>query len=168
MPFTGLVDKLMYEIGSLYDAEHRLVHAQREMAARARSAELKSLLEAHVGQTGEQVDRLELIFELLERPVIRITSDAAVGIARDCEEMIVAAGDDFALLDCMIAGIQMQIENFEVTAYRIALATAGSAARNDVAELLTASLEQEQETAERVEALLPQLSPAPQSELLAA
>jgi ferritin-like metal-binding protein YciE len=157
MAFSGLIDKLVYEIGCLHDAEHRLIEMQRPMIASASSMELRSLLESHRGQSGEQIERLEYAFELLGRPVIRITSDAVVGLVRDCKEMFAAIGEDLAMLDSTIAGLQLQIEQYEVTAYRIALATANAIERQDVAGLLAATLAQEEEAANRIMEMMPSL-----------
>src|SRR6476469_8515105 len=66
MPKVATMDELFIEeIRDLYDAEKQLTKALPKMSKAACSLELKDAFDEHLGQTENQVARLERIFALV-------------------------------------------------------------------------------------------------------
>jgi ferritin-like metal-binding protein YciE len=149
---TTLRDLLIDEIRDLYDAERQLVKALPKMAKGATSQELRSLIETHLGETEEQVTRLERAFEMLgEKP----RGKRCEGIAGIIEEGSNLLEEDFdgAVLDAgIIAGAQ-RAEHYEITAYGSVMAWAKQLGENEIAELLSETLEEEKSADEKLSAL---------------
>ena len=61
------------------------------------------------------------------------------------------------VLDCVIASAIVKVEHFEVGCYRGLVAAAKGMERDDLLEILLGNLEQEEETAAKVEAVMPDL-----------
>ena len=67
MANEGLKELYIDELKDLYSAETQLVKALPKMAKRASSDELREGFEEHLDQTKGRVQRLEQIFQALER-----------------------------------------------------------------------------------------------------
>jgi ferritin-like metal-binding protein YciE len=140
------------EIRDLYDAERQLVKALPKMAKGATSDELRTLIETHLGETEEQVKRLERAFEMLgEKP----RGKRCEGIAGIIEEGSNLLEEDFdgAVLDAgIIAGAQ-RAEHYEITAYGSVMAWAKQLGESELADLLSETLEEEKSADEKLSAL---------------
>jgi ferritin-like metal-binding protein YciE len=149
---TTLRDLMIDEIRDLYDAERQLVKALPKMAKGATSEELRTLIETHLGETEEQVARLEKAFEMLgEKP----RGKRCEGMAGIIEEGSNLLEEDFdgAVLDAgIIAGAQ-RAEHYEITAYGSVMAWAKQLGEDDIAELLSETLEEEKSADEKLSAL---------------
>ena len=149
---TTLRDLLIEEIRDLYDAERQLVKALPKMAKGATSEELRTLIETHLGETEEQVNRLERAFEMLgEKP----RGKRCEGIAGIIEEGANLLAEDFdgAVLDAgIIAGAQ-RAEHYEITAYGSVMAWAKQLGENEIADLLSQTLEEEKTADKKLSAL---------------
>jgi ferritin-like metal-binding protein YciE len=133
---------MIEEIRDLYDAERQLVKALPKMAKGASSNDLRSLIETHLGETQEQVKRLERAFEMLdERPRGKHCAGIA-GIIKEGSDLL---DEDFdgAVLDAgIIAGAQ-RAEHYEIGAYGSVIAWARQIGEGEVASLLEETLEEE-------------------------
>ena len=63
MSLATLHDLMIHELKDLYSAERQLVQALPKMARAATSDELRAAFEKHLGETEEQVARIEQIME---------------------------------------------------------------------------------------------------------
>jgi ferritin-like metal-binding protein YciE len=143
---------MIEEIRDLYDAERQLVKALPKMAKGASSDELRSLIEAHLGETHGQVKRLERAFELLdERPRGKHCSGIA-GIIKEGSELLEEDFDGAVLDAGIIAGAQ-RAEHYEMGAYGSVIAWAKQIGEGDVASLLEETLEEEKGADEKLTAL---------------
>ncbi len=69
MAISTLQEKYLTELSHIHDSEHRFVAAQQEMHAKATDPALKAGLEKHIAQTGQQIENLHRVYELLsEKP----------------------------------------------------------------------------------------------------
>jgi ferritin-like metal-binding protein YciE len=57
-------DLFVHQLQDIYYAEKRIVAALPDMIAKATSPELKSALDAHLGQTKNHVRRVEQVFQM--------------------------------------------------------------------------------------------------------
>jgi ferritin-like metal-binding protein YciE len=143
---------MIEEIRDLYDAERQLVKALPKMAKGASSGDLRSLIEAHLGETQGQVKRLERAFSMLdEKP----RGKHCAGIAGIIKEGADLLEDDFdgAVLDAgIIAGAQ-RAEHYEIGAYGSVIAWARQLGESEVASLLEETLEEEKGADKKLSAL---------------
>ena len=140
--FNSLEDLLKHELGDLYDAEHRIHDALPKMVDRATCAKLKKALSEHQAETQQQVQRLEQCFKLLGWEAKRHTCPATKGLLEEGKEILDAKGDS----DVIDAGLIMsaqRVEHYEISAYGTARTHARQLGRDDVAELLQQTLDEE-------------------------
>jgi ferritin-like metal-binding protein YciE len=112
------------------------------MAKAATSSDLREALESHLAETEEQVSRVEQAFELLNESAKTKTCAGMLGIVEEGSELIKEHEKGAALDAGIIAGAQ-RVEHYEIAAYGTIMAWAKALGHNDVADLLSASLEEE-------------------------
>jgi len=147
-----LRELMIEEIRDLYDAERQLVKALPKMAKGASSEELRSLIETHLGETQEQVKRLERAFEMLQEKPRGKHCAGIAGIIKEGSDLL-AEDFDGAVLDAgIIAGAQ-RAEHYEMGAYGSVIAWAKQIGEGDIASLLEETLEEEKGADEKLSAL---------------
>src|SRR5688572_24499476 len=83
------LDDLFYEtLKDIYYAEKALVKALPRMAKAAESDELREAIETHLEETEGQVQRLEQVFELIDKPAKAKTCPAIKGLADEAKEVM--------------------------------------------------------------------------------
>lgn len=140
--FNSMEDLLHDQIEDLYDAEKRLTGALPKMADAAHTPELETAFREHLAETEGHVTRLEEIFRLLGREPKRETCDAMKGLISEGEEMIEAQGNPTVRDAALIAAAQ-RVEHYEMAGYGTARNFAKRCGRDDIAELLQATLDEE-------------------------
>ena len=143
---------MIEEIRDLYDAERQLVKALPKMAKSASSDELRSLIETHLGETQEQVKRLERAFEVLDEEPRGKHCAGIAGIIKEGSDLL---DEDFegAVRDAgIIAGAQ-RAEHYEMGAYGAVIAWAKQIGEGEIASLLEETLEEEKGADEKLSAL---------------
>ncbi len=140
--FESLQDLLIEQVEDLYDAEKRLCDALPKMADAATSPGLQSAFREHLGETRRHVERLERVFQMLDREPSRETCDAMKGLISEGEEMIEAKGDDHVRDAALIAAAQ-RVEHYEIAGYGTARSLATHVGRPDIADVLTQTLDEE-------------------------
>lgn len=144
-------EKLIHDLGDIYDAEHRFLEAQQEMLGQATAKPLKTMLREHIAQTEQQIANLEQVYGLLGKKSKRVKCDAAAGLVTEGEKGMKESAEAPAVRDCVIAGAAAKVEHYEIASYR-GLVTAFHLMNNaPVAELLQANLQQEEDTAVKIE-----------------
>src|SRR6187399_2581076 len=84
MPTEKTLDDLFLDtLKDIYYAEKQILKALPKMAKAAQSPALKAGFEEHLEQTERHVDRLEQVFELLNKPARGKTCDAILGILEE-------------------------------------------------------------------------------------
>ena len=68
MSLSTMDDLFLHEVKDLYDAEKQIVKALPKMIKAVECEELQTALEEHLAVTEKQVERLEEVFSLLEKP----------------------------------------------------------------------------------------------------
>ena len=139
---TTLKSLLIDELRDIYHAERQLVRALPKLAKAATSPDLREALESHLAETEEQVSRVEQAFELLNEAAKTKTCAGMMGIVEEGSELIKESDKGAALDAGIIAGAQ-RAEHYEMAAYGSLMAWARALGHDDVAELLSASLEEE-------------------------
>ena len=139
---TTLKSLLIEELRDIYHAERQLVRALPKLAKAATSSDLREALESHLAETEEQVSRVEQAFEMLNESAKTKTCAGMMGIVEEGSELIKEQDKGAALDAGIIAGAQ-RAEHYEIAAYGSVMAWARALGHDDVAELLSASLDEE-------------------------
>ncbi|WP_353932447.1 DUF892 family protein [Okeanomitos corallinicola TIOX110] len=154
---STLSDKFTYAISMVYDAENRFLESQQMMVQCCQNKQLRSTLENHIRETEQQVRNLEQVFELLGEEPQRITCDAAVGLISDCQKSMLLTADHQELIEPGIAGGQLIIEHLEIAFYHCLIKGAEKMGKSQIVQLLQQNLEQQEQTAKKLEPLMSQL-----------
>jgi ferritin-like metal-binding protein YciE len=147
-----LRDSLVDEIRDLYNAEKQLTKALPKLAKNATSPELRAALESHLGETQEQISRIEQIFELLDETPRGKHCAGMAGIIEEGNDMLEEDAEDAVKDACIIAAGQ-RAEHYEMAAYGTSIAWARALGLEEVATLLETTLEEEKAADEKLSAL---------------
>jgi ferritin-like metal-binding protein YciE len=137
------LEDLFYEtLKDIYYAEKTLVKALPRMAKNANSDELREAFEHHLEETEGQVERLEQVFELIDKPARAKTCEAIKGLTEEAKEVM----KEFKNSDALDAGLlsaAQAVEHYEISRYGTLVAWANRLGLEDAAELLEETLAEE-------------------------
>ncbi len=156
MPLTNAQDLFAYELGDIYDAEHRFLEGQQEMAQKATDQDLERAIQEHIEQTRLHIRNLEMVFEQLGQQPQRQTSHVAQWLVNEAQQSIQEAQND-AIRDCAINAAVIKVEHFEMGSYRSMFTGAQLMGQTEIASLLEQNMRQEEETARIAERSVAQL-----------
>ncbi len=140
---------LLHELKDLYHAEKQLIKALPKVAKKASNPELKDAIEEHLQQTEGHVNRLEQIFEMLGESAKAVTCKGMEGILDEGEETMKMKGTPETLDAAIICSAQ-KVEHYEIASYGSAATWAGMLGRHDIKRLLGQTLQEEEETDEKL------------------
>jgi ferritin-like metal-binding protein YciE len=146
---TTFEGALLHSVTTLFDAEKQLVNALPKLTDRARSPELRHVLERHLDDTRNHVSRLELVFAMLDADHASTRCSGIAGILEDGLKASDAQGSD-AVRDVCIVATAQRAEYFEIAAYSAAVMWAEALGLESVASLLHETLCEEAGAAERL------------------
>lgn len=129
----------------IYFAEKKILTALPKMAKAAHSDALKAAFEKHHTETEGQVERLEQVFELIEKPVRGKTCPAILGLVEEGQEVM----KEFKKSDAHDAGLlsgAQAVEHYEISRYGTLIAWAEQLGMRDAARLLKQNLDEEKKT----------------------
>jgi ferritin-like metal-binding protein YciE len=154
VPIEDIQELYFHYLGDLFDAEHRFLEEQQEMARQATDHDLQKAVEHHVDQTQQHIQNLEQVFQRLGREPRRLRCDAAEGVVSETRKGLQQARND-VMRDCIICAAVIKAENYEMATYRTLLTGTQLIERGDirgeVENLLEQNLWQEEETAQTAE-----------------
>jgi ferritin-like metal-binding protein YciE len=136
----------------IYFAEKQILKALPKMAKAAQSADLSAAFKKHHGETEGQVDRLEQVFALIEKPAKAKTCDAIMGILEESKEIM----DEYKGTDALDAGLlaaAQAVEHYEIARYGTLKAWAAKLGMKEAVRLLDETLQQEHNTDEALTTL---------------
>jgi ferritin-like metal-binding protein YciE len=106
-------------------------------------------MQDHLEQTKGQVERLDRIFEILEKRSSGKTCEGMKGLVEEAQSQLEEI-EKGPVLDCAMIGALQRIEHYEIAAYGTAATLAEAMGQDEVKELLGETLEEEKETDERL------------------
>jgi ferritin-like metal-binding protein YciE len=148
----GLEDLFLDGLKDIYYAEKKILKALPKMAKGAEAEEVSAAFEKHRAETEGQVDRLEQIFELLDKPARGKTCPAIDGILEEGSE-ILEEYKGVPAIDAGLVAAAQAVEHYEIARYGTLIAWAEQLGMKDAAKLLQATLEEESATDEALSAL---------------
>lgn len=150
--FENLEDLLQEQLEDLLDAEQRIAKALPKMADAAQSQDLSLAFKEHESQTKGQIERLNSAFDLLGIKPDGEACEAAKGLISEGEEIIKAKGNGDVKDAGLIASAQ-RVEHYEMAGYGTAKSLAKQLGRQEVADLLDTTLQEEIKTDHRLTSL---------------
>jgi ferritin-like metal-binding protein YciE len=143
---TKKLDDLFHDtLKDIYFAEKKILLALPKMAKAAQSPELKKAFQKHEGETEGQVQRLEQVFELMDKKPQGKTCDAIMGILEEGQEVMKEYKGSPALDAGLLAAAQA-VEHYEISRYGTLKTWASELGMSDAEELLDATLKEEKNT----------------------
>lgn len=142
-----LNDLFLDTLKDIYFAEKQILKALPKMAKAATSDELRTAFEKHHDETEGQVERLEQIFELIDKPARSKTCDAIQGILDEGKEIMDEYKGSEALDAGMLAAAQA-VEHYEISRYGTLKQWAQQLGMKDAVRLLDQTLQEEKKTDE--------------------
>lgn len=133
----------------IYWAEKALTKAIPKMISNATSEELIDALESHLGETEEQVTRLEEVFAILGKKATAKKCDAMEGLIKEAEG-IMEECEEGAMRDAGIIAAGQKVEHYEIATYGTLRQFAETLGLGDAAELLQTTLDEERAADEKL------------------
>jgi ferritin-like metal-binding protein YciE len=152
MAVKTLNDLFHETLKDIYYVERKLVRSLPKMAKHASSPELREVIESHLKETEMQVDRLEQVFDIIERRPSAKKCEAYEGLAKEADEVIEEI-DDPKVCDAAIAASAQTIEHYEISRYGTLATWARELDMQDAAELLETTLQEEKEADQKLSSL---------------
>jgi ferritin-like metal-binding protein YciE len=143
---------LIHEIKDLYSAEQQLTKALPKVVKAVTSENLAKMLETHLAETHEQLDRIESALTLLGQKPSREKCAGMAGILVEGEKASAMKGDDL-LCDLAIISACQRVEHYEIAGYGSALDLANAFGYDEVAGLLQSTLDEEYEASDLLDEL---------------
>jgi ferritin-like metal-binding protein YciE len=140
-----LDDLFVHTLRDIYYAEQQIAKKLPDMVSKATDPELKSGFETHLGETKNQIKRLEKVFQMHGVDVSGVNCPAIDGILEEAGE-VAGDVDDKSVLDAALIAAAQAVEHYEITRYGTLIAWAKQLGRPDCASVLQENLEEEQAT----------------------
>ena len=141
----SLDDLYLKELKDLYSAENQILKALPKMAKAASSPDLKKAFQEHLEQTRVHVERLEEIFDKLDSSRKGKKCKAIEGLIEEGKEIM---GEDAepSVLDAALIAAAQKVEHYEMAGYGCVRTYARLLGREDEADILQQTLDEEGET----------------------
>ncbi len=147
-----LDDLFVHTLQDIYYAEQQIAKNLPTMIGKASDPQLKQGLQQHLGETENQIRRLEQVFQMHGQPVKGTTCAAMDGILEEASDILGVANDN-DVKDAAIISAAQAVEHYEITRYGTLVAFAKQLGRNDCAAVLQQNLDEEYATDRRLTAL---------------
>ena len=129
----------------IYDAEKRITKALPKMVKAASSPELSSAFQEHLQQTETHVQRLEQIFENLDRTPGRKPCHGMMGILEEGSELMEKDMSN-SVMDAGLIAAAQDVEHYEICTYGTLRTWAELLGHEEEARMLQQTLDEEGET----------------------
>jgi ferritin-like metal-binding protein YciE len=149
------------ELRDLYNAETQLTKALPKMAKASSNHELRQAFEEHLRQTSEHVSRLERIFDNLEEKPTGKKCLGMEGLVKEGAETMREEYEE-GVMDAAIIGAAQRVEHYEIAGYGTVRDIAKLLGEHEHVSLLEQTLEEENETDQKLTHLAVQINPQAQ------
>jgi ferritin-like metal-binding protein YciE len=136
------------QLQDIYWAEKHLVKELPKLRKATTTEELAEALTEHLSVTEEQVSRLEEVFDIMGETAKAKKCEAMDGITKEAHSIIDETREGTSTRDAAIIMAAQKVEHYEIATYGGLVQLAKTIGLNDVAELLSQTLEEEKEADE--------------------
>jgi ferritin-like metal-binding protein YciE len=110
-----LADAFLHTLQDIYYAEQALTKALPKVAAAAKNAEFKELVNAHLAETKVQITLLNDVFKLIGENAAGVKCDAMDGLIKETDGIIKEATG--VALDASLIAAAQAVEHYEISRY---------------------------------------------------
>lgn len=142
---SALNELFIDELKDIYWAEKHLAKSLPKMAKAATSQELRAAIEKHIGETENQIARLEQVFQVVGEKAAAIKCEAMEGLIKEGEEIVKETEKGSITRDAGIISASQKIEHYEIASYGTLRTLAGVLGYDEAVELLEATLAEEKQ-----------------------
>ncbi len=128
-----------------YYAERKILSNLRKLARGAQSDELKEGFRTHREETEDQIERLQQLFEIIDKPARGKTCSAIDGIISEAEDVLEEYKDTPAL-DAGLIAVAQAVEHYEIWRYGTLKRWANVLGMEDAAKLIDQNEQEEIKT----------------------
>lgn len=139
-----------HELRDIYDAENKLSNALEKMAKDASDEQLANAFVEHRGVTQKQTQRLEKVFELIDRAPRREPCAGINGLIEEYQKFN-QENPSPEVRDLFAAGAALKVEHYEIAAYKSLVKLANQLGMTEAASLFEDTLREEEQTAQEAE-----------------
>lgn len=129
-------------LADIYHAEVQLTKALPKLAKAADAEQLKQAFTDHLEETENHVQRLEEVFDTLDKRPPRKVCKAMKGLIEEGGEILEADGEP-SVIDAALIGAAQRVEHYEIAAYGCARTLAELLGNQTAADLLQQTLDEE-------------------------
>lgn len=145
-PQSSLLQELFLdELKDIYWAEKHLMKALPKMAKAATSDELRQAFTDHLEATNGHVARLEEAFGILAEKVQAKKCEAMAGLTKEGDGIIEDTEKGTLTRDVGLIMAAQKVEHYEIATYGSLAQLAKTLGKNDLADLMVKTLEEEKE-----------------------
>ncbi len=130
------------QVKDIYWAEKALVKALPKMIKKANSKDLEMALTSHLDESKNHVNRLEQVFQSIDRKAEAKKCDAMEGLLMEAEEMMEIC-ENGAMCDAGIIAAAQKVEHYEIASYGTLRQFAETLGLRQAVTLLEATLKEE-------------------------
>lgn len=135
-------DLFLHGLQDIYYAEHQITKALPKMTDKATNRDLANGLKTHLEETNKQIERLDKVFQKLDKKPSSTQCPAIDGIIKEADEVVGEVADKAVLDAAIIAGAQA-VEHYEICRYGTLIAWAQQLGHEEVVRFLTTNLNEE-------------------------
>ena len=135
-------DLFLHGLQDIYYAEHQITKALPKMIDKATNRDLADGLKTHLEETNKQIERLDKVFQKLDKKPSSTQCPAIDGIIKEADEVVGEVADKAVLDAAIIAGAQA-VEHYEICRYGTLIAWAQQLGHEEVVRFLTTNLNEE-------------------------
>jgi ferritin-like metal-binding protein YciE len=144
MKLDSLNQLFVEQLRDLYDGEQQITKALPKLIEKASHEELKDALQEHLDVTREQIRRLDEIFRMLGEDASGETCKGMKGVIAEGDDVVGDAKDN-NVRDAVIIASAQRVEHYEIAGYGTVRTYARLLGRQDIANLLEQTLQEEKE-----------------------
>jgi ferritin-like metal-binding protein YciE len=145
---SALLELFVDEIKDIYWAEKHLTKALPKLEKASTSPQLKKAFATHKKQTDGHISRLEKVFKLLGKKAQAKKCDAMAGLVEESAGVIEDTDKGTATRDVGLIMAAQKVEHYEIATYGSLCQLAKTLQREDIKNILGATLDEEKLTDE--------------------
>lgn len=147
-----LDDLFVHTLRDIYYAENQIAKTLPDMISKATDPQLKQGFQQHLGETNNQIARLERVFKMHGVDIGGVDCPAIDGIIEESQEIAGEAADS-SVMDAALLASAQAVEHYEITRYGTLIAWAKELGRDDCARVLQENLDEEKATDKKLSQL---------------
>jgi ferritin-like metal-binding protein YciE len=154
------IDELLVdELKDLYSAEKQITKSLPKLAKAATSPDLKQAFQSHLKETEGQIERLDRIFEMLEKSSKGKMCHGMKGVLEEGSEVLDET-EKGAVRDAALISAAQRVEHYEMAGYGCVREYARIVGQKEIASLLDETLKEEEAADKKLGTIAKQVNQA--------